>query len=257
MDHLEISSDLYSEAEIRFLNQYIKKENPTIPYNEIVHRLNQHEPIDYILGYTYFYNLKINVNSHTLIPRPETEEMVEWIIEENKNRKNLSILDIGTGSGCIALVLAQNISGSRVTAIDIAEKALEMTIGNAEHLGVLLEAKNVNILNPIENQILGKYDVIVSNPPYIKPSEMVRMTKQVTDYEPHLALFTKEDDPFEFYRSILDFGKNHLREGGIVYMETHQDYIYSSHEHFHIGFRQDLSGNNRFIKCRIVRSGSK
>ncbi|MCE2961943.1 MAG: peptide chain release factor N(5)-glutamine methyltransferase [Chitinophagales bacterium] len=241
-------SDNFSESEKRFLLQYIKKENPSIPLDEIISRLNLGEPIDYILGYTYFYGLKIEVSEDTLIPRPETEELVELILKENQTRSGLKILDIGTGSGCIALALKSKLGDAEVTAIDVSIAALEIAKKNSVHLDLKINFVQLDILDEQLWPQLVNYDIIVSNPPYIPQEEKKDMTSSVLDYEPHLALFV-ENDPLLFYKQILKFATSHLNPKGLVYFETSQTIQLEEYDGFHIEKQKDLSGNWRFLKC--------
>lgn len=243
-------SNTFSESEKRFLLQYIEKEKSAIPLDETIQRLNQGEPIDYILGYTYFYGLKIDVNQHTLIPRPETEELVDLIINESQSNPNLKILDIGTGSGCIALALALKLRYADVTAIDISDDALILARENAAKHKLNIEFKRIDILNSSTWDNLSTYDIIVSNPPYISIDETIKLTPTVLQYEPHLALFVNEENPLIFYDKILEFSERHLADNGTVYFETHQDYQLKSHPNFSIEKIKDLSGNWRFLKCK-------
>lgn len=245
---MALLSDNFSDSEKRFLLQYIERENPSIPFDEIISRLNQGEPIDYILGYTYFYGLKIEVSKDTLIPRPETEELVELILNENQTRSGLKILDIGTGSGCIALALKYNLVNAEVTAIDISSKALEIAKKNSDHLDLNINFIPLDILNEQLWSHLTHYDIIVSNPPYIPQEEKTDMTTSVLDYEPHLALFV-ENDPLIFYKQILKFAKSHLNPNGQVYFETSQTIQLEEYDGFHIEKQKDLSGNWRLLKC--------
>lgn len=244
---LELNSN-FTDSEKRFLLQYIEKENSSILLDEIITRLNQGEPIDYILGYIYFYGLKIGVNSHTLIPRPETEELVELIINENKSKDNLKILDIGTGSGCIALALKKNLPTSQISGIDISQEAIEKAKQNAVNLNLEIDFKQVDILDKSLWNNLGEYDIIVSNPPYISVEEKKEMSNSVLDFEPHLALFV-EQDPLIFYKKILEFAKTHLAEKGLVYFETSQLTQLEEYPNFQIKKIKDLSENWRFLKC--------
>lgn len=171
--------------------------------NTALKRLQKEEPIQYILGRTEFYGLPILVNKQVLIPRPETEELVHWIIEDilsdfNSNSKN--ILDIGTGSGCIAIALAKHISDIDVTAIDISKKALIIARQNAALNQVKINFLHMDILSP--KKLSEKYDIIVSNPPYVRESEKAEMSKNVLNNEPHLALFVKNNNPLLFYDTI-------------------------------------------------------
>lgn len=245
---MALLSDNFSESEKRFLLQYIEKENPPIPFDEIIARLNLGEPIDYILGYTYFYGLKIKVSKDTLIPRPETEELVELILNENQTRSGLKILDIGTGSGCIALALKSKLVDAEVTAIDVSNTALELAQKNSVHLDLNVNFIQLDFLNEKLWSQLANYDIIVSNPPYIPQEEKKEMTSSVLDYEPHLALFV-ENDPFIFYKQILKFATSHLHPCGLVYFESSQTIQLEEYEGFQIEKRKDLSGNWRFLKC--------
>jgi len=185
----------------------------------MVERLSKNEPIQYIIGETEFYDLTFKVNKYTLIPRPETEELVHLIINEQKN-KDIHILDIGTGSGCIAISLAKNLVSALVSALDISHNAISTAKTNALNNNV-----NVNFfiqdIFKAEN-LCNKYDVIVSNPPYIRNSEKVLMQKNVLDFEPHSALFVDDEDPLIFYRTISIFAKKHLNKNGILYFEINE-----------------------------------
>lgn len=245
---MALLSDNFSKSEKRFLLQYIEKENLTIPFDEIITRLNQGEPIDYILGYTYFYGLKIEVSKDTLIPRPETEELVELILNENQTRSGLKILDIGTGSGCIALALKSKLVNVEITALDVSIGALEIAQKNSDYLDLNINFIQLDMLNENLWSQLTNYDIIVSNPPYIPQEEKKDMTTSVLDYEPHLALFV-ENDPLLFYKKILKFATSHLSPKGLVYFETSQTIQLGEYESFHIEKQKDLSGNWRFLRC--------
>lgn len=247
---MALLSDIFSESEKRFLLQYIEKENPTIPFVEIITRLNLGEPIDYILGYTYFYGLKIEVSEDTLIPRPETEELVELIVNENKTKSGLKILDIGTGSGCIALALKSKLVNAEVSAIDVSSAALEIAKRNSSQLDLNINYIQLDILNYNRWSQLDNFDIIVSNPPYIPIHEKEEMTASVLNYEPHLALFV-ENDPLIFYRKILEFASHYLNRDGRVYFETSQTLQLEEFENFRIEKKKDLSGNWRFLKCSV------
>jgi release factor glutamine methyltransferase len=238
----------FNPDEIRFLEQYIAREKPLLSDSEISARLNHGEPIDYILGYTYFYGLKVEVGKDTLIPRPETEELVELILNENQTRSGLRILDIGTGSGCIALALKSKLVDAEITALDVSCKVLEIAQKNSVHLDLNINFILLDILNESLWSQLTNYDFIVSNPPYIPQEEMKDMTSSVLDYEPHLALFV-ENDPLIFYKKILKFATSHLSPKGLVYFETSQTIQLEAYEGFQIEKRKDLSGNWRFLKC--------
>ncbi|MCF2873841.1 MULTISPECIES: peptide chain release factor N(5)-glutamine methyltransferase [unclassified Tenacibaculum] len=236
----------------------IPAEKETVLNNALERLLNE-EPIQYIIGHTEFFGLLFKVNNHTLIPRPETEELVEWIIQEvNSMRKEfdsdkkLSILDIGTGSGCIPISLKKNLSNVDVTSIDISEKALETAKQNAKLNQVDIEFIEKDILNT--NSLPKQYDIIVSNPPYIRNLEKVEIKNNVLQNEPHLALFVDDDNPLVFYEKIADLAKIHLTDNGLLFFEINQylgqetlkmleDKKFTTNE-----LRKDIFNNDRMIK---------
>ena len=202
-------------------------------WKNIVSELKKHKPIQYILGETEFYGLPFLVNENTLIPRPETEELVELIISNNQitaSSHHLKILDIGTGSGCIAVSLAKNIPSATVFAIDVSEKALATAKRNAELNNVIVNFINVDILKindlgqlPTSNfQLPAKFDIIVSNPPYVRNLEKAEIKPNVLEYEPHLALFVEDTDALLFYRKIAELAKKNLNQNGKLYFEINQ-----------------------------------
>ena len=208
-------------------------------------------PLQYVTEEAWFYKDNFYVNNSVLIPRPETEELVDIIIKENKGRK-AKILDIGTGSGCIAISLQKHLPTTIVVGIDIDEGALEVARKNAENLKAKTIFKQRNILTWPEWVADETYNIIVSNPPYIPATEKAKMDKVVTDHEPHLALFVTDADPLIFYRTIAEFAKMHLSTEGKIYLETHYDNATTVKEIFEEkGFaatiRKDMSGNDRFV----------
>ena len=184
--------------------------------------LLNNKPIQYILGKTEFYGLTFQVNTDVLIPRPETEELVERIIKENNSDKNLRILDIGTGSGCIAISLKKHLQAAEITAIDISAGALNIATKNAIENDVDIAFRQIDFLDLFARDKLSDFDVIVSNPPYVRIQEKKQMKKNVLNYEPDLALFVENDDPFIFYEAIAAFAKTHLQPNGRVYCEINQ-----------------------------------
>lgn len=221
--------------------------------NEIIERLKSKEPIQYILGETQFFDLNFMVNEHVLIPRPETEELVEWIIED-ANEKRINLLDIGTGSGCIAISLAKKLPLAKVNGWDISPDALEVAKTNAIGNNVEVEFEIKDILNT--NHTDKSFDVIVSNPPYITDSEKEFMNNTVLDFEPHIALFVPDSSPLIFYEVIADFALNSLIKGGALYFEINQENalktssMLSNKGFIDIEMRKDLSGNDRMIKAK-------
>lgn len=222
--------------------------------NKIVEQLKKHKPIQYIMGHTDFYDLHFEVNPHTLIPRPETEELVELIIRENKDKKH-SILDIGTGSGCIAISLANNLPASKVTALDISTGAIETARNNAKKNKVSIDFIEMDILNIPEENFSQQFDIIVSNPPYIRESEKQYMEDNVLRYEPHTALFVSDGDPLIFYRAIAIFASKHLNPSGKLYFEINEALgeemksMLESLEFKNISIIKDINGKDRIVKA--------
>jgi release factor glutamine methyltransferase len=229
-----------------------EKEHQKIHF--IVERLKKEEPLQYILGETFFYDLPFYVNEHTLIPRPETEELVDWVVAENK-QSNKNFLDIGTGSGCIAVSLAKNIPDSRVAALDVSAQALELAKKNAIRNQVEISFLSHDILSK-SHSLSGSFDVIVSNPPYVCEKEKPDMRKNVLDFEPHTALFVSNEDPLLFYRSIALFATSYLNKGGALFFEINRAFgtdICSMLDDFgfsNIELRKDLCGNDRMIRAQ-------
>lgn len=227
-------------------------------WETVLSELKKEKPIQYILGETEFYGLRFRVNENTLIPRPETEELVELIISDNqitKNTNSLTILDIGTGSGCIAISLAKNLSNAKVSAIDVSEKALEMAKKNAE-----INEVNVNfILADVLklSTLQEKYDVIVSNPPYVRNLEKHEIKPNVLEFEPHLALFVEDDDALIFYRKIAELALKNVSENGKIYFEINQYLGKETVELLeNLGFKnvkliKDIYENDRMVSATI------
>jgi len=212
--------------------------------------LQKQKPIQYLLGSTCFFGLKLKVNPNVLIPRPETEELVDWIINDNQNLKNLKILDIGTGSGAIAIALAKNLN-AEITAFDISEAALETAQVNADLNQVFIHFTEFDILNDVwEGE---KFDLIVSNPPYVRELEKSEINPNVLENEPHLALFVSDEDPLIFYKKIADLARNHLCENGKLFFEINQYLgketvsLLEEKGFKNIYLKQDIYGNDRMI----------
>lgn len=230
-------------------------ENEIENWNEILEKLKQYIPIQYILGKAHFFGLEFEVNPNVLIPRPETEELVQWILSNRQNHtENLKILDIGTGSGCIAISIAKNLPEAAVFAIDVSENALATAKRNAglNNVQVSFIQKDVLAAQDLEQQ----FDIIVSNPPYVRHLEKEEIKKNVLDHEPHLALFVADNDALLFYRKIADLALKNLNENGQLYFEINQ---YLGKETMDLleqkGFqqmelRQDIYGNNRMVFAR-------
>ncbi|MEY4432313.1 MAG: hypothetical protein RLZZ44_443 [Bacteroidota bacterium] len=227
-------------------------ESEIATWNLILEQLKKEIPIQYILGATHFYGSELMVNEHVLIPRTETEELVDWIIQSSKGQSKLKILDIGTGSGCIAISLAKNLPNATVFAMDVSEKALATAKKNAELNQVSIQFLHQSIL---ETEDLGQeFDIIVSNPPYVRELEKLEIKKNVLENEPHLALFVADNDALIFYRKIAQLAQLNLSVTGQLYFEINQ---YLGQEMLNLlqqmGFkntelRQDVYGNNRMTK---------
>jgi release factor glutamine methyltransferase len=219
---------------------------------DICRELKTGKPVQYILGETEFYGLRIKLNVDTLIPRPETEELVNLIISENTNFTG-NITDFGTGSGCIAIALAANIPGAVVTGIDISLKATEQARENAKLNGVKVNFITGDILNTNTN-LPGHTGIVVSNPPYVRESEKISMKRNVLDYEPHKALFVPDSDPLLFYRAIVKTAGNILLPGGRIYFEINEAMgpqmkdLLGSTGYTDISLVKDINNKDRIIK---------
>jgi release factor glutamine methyltransferase len=198
-------------------------ESELLVYRDIVNRLQENEPLQYILGHTEFYGLKLEVNKNVLIPRPETEELVDLVLKENKGRTGLSILDVGTGSGCIAIALQKNLARCNVFGLDVSPQALAVAKQNAERNLAPVQFLEINILSSAVKD-LPAVDLVISNPPYIPLSDKDTMHPNVVENEPALALFVQNDDPVIFYRRIIELAKTCLNAEGQVWFELHYKY---------------------------------
>ena len=262
--------DIYPEAEIKSISYLILEKLSGLSRTQLIinkntlfsdeqlqiveifiEKLKKHVPIQYILGETDFFGLSFIVNEAVLIPRPETEELVYWINNEHNKNAKLQILDIGTGSGCIAIALKQHFENATVTAFDISEEALEIAKKNAikNNQSVIFEKIDILANNTFQN----KWDIIVSNPPYVLENEKKNMCANVLDYEPHLALFVSDNDPLLYYSHILFFAKKHLLPYGKLYFEINREYgqeivnLLVNNGFTAIELRKDISGNDRMI----------
>ncbi len=216
--------------------------------------LQHHKPIQYIIGVAQFWGRDFRCNQATLIPRPETEELVDWILSDHSNNsESLTIVDIGTGTGCIAISLALGMPHASVTATDISAEALVVAKENGSVLGAEVDFIQHDILSQCGISEKGKFDIIVSNPPYIMDCERETMDANVVDYEPHTALFVPDNDPLLFYRAIAQWGKSHLKSGGNIYFEINQQLpdgtiaMLESLGYRNITIRHDLNNNPRMI----------
>lgn len=245
------------------------------PLFEALSQLKQERPLQYILGTAHFMDLELHVNEAVLIPRPETEELVQWILEDVRSQKSevgsrkaeagnmdfypspLTILDIGTGSGCIAIALAKHLPDAKVYALDVSEKALEVARENARlnQVDITFLKNDILALEPaLELKLV--FDIIVSNPPYVKELEKESIKNNVKEHEPSLALFVPDEDPLLFYRAIAQFSKAHLKEEGSLYLEINQYLgeethdLLKAHNFSEIELRKDIFGNDRMLKAQ-------
>ena len=240
--------DVYMDKDIQFLPEQAKE------LEDILRRLRDNEPIQYILGEADFCGFSFRVNSHVLIPRPETAELVGWILDDLPDT-SLRILDIGTGSGCIPIALSRRCPQAELLAWDISSEALEVARENNRLHGTSVRFERQDIFAPVKET--EYFDVVVSNPPYITASEKKEMERNVLDWEPGLALFVPDEDPLVFYRRIAELGKTLLAPTGTLYLEINRTYggqIRTMLEGLGYGLvelRKDLSGNDRMIKARL------
>lgn len=245
----------YSRFEVSMaLDTVVSAKNITA-FEMALLRLKKQQPIQYIVGHTEFYGLTFKVNKHTLIPRPETEQLVDWIISNHKDQgSGLEILDIGTGSGCIAVALAKNFSKASISGLDISEKALEVAQENAIKNQVLVSFCQKDILET--TALEKKYDVVVSNPPYVRQLEKKAMSANVLDYEPGGALFVPNEDPLLFYRKIAQLALVSLQEKGWLYFEINEylsnemDALLNEIGFVNIEIKKDFRAVPRMIKCQ-------
>ena len=225
----------------------LNESNQTLFLNAL-ERLKTHEPIQYVLGKTTFMDLEFKVNNSVLIPRPETEELVSLMLKEDLDGKE--ILDIGTGSGCIAISLAKNLPNAKVSALDISEQALEVAKENAKLNNVSIEFIHADIF---EFQSDKKYDIFVSNPPYVTESEKMLMKQNVLKYEPCLALFVDDTEPLKYYESVINFSPENLNPKGLIYFEINENFkhqlnkLAQNYEYNIIEFKLDNHNKNRFL----------
>lgn len=260
--------------------------------NQMLVELLKHRPVQYVLKEAWFYGLKLEVNESVLIPRPETEELVDWVVKEVGGKKyevrstprltlptgrqasssdglkntgeppqiqrvtHPVILDIGTGSGCIPISLKKNLPDAEILAIDVCSEALHTATTNAVNNETEINFQLLDFLDERKWNDLGKFDIIVSNPPYIKTSEANKMSEHVLEYEPHKALFVPDEDALLFYRKIADFALQHLNPNGVVYVEINQQLGKETvdlfqQKGFTVELKKDMSGNDRIVKASL------
>ena len=245
----------YSKIELRMKGNEVISQQDEKTLDEMLTRLTAFEPIQYILGETVFFDLPFLVSPHVLIPRPETEELVDWVLKDYAGKK-AKILDIGTGSGCIAVTLARNLPLAKISGCDIDEKAIELSVSNAGLNGTQVSFFLFDVLNPAAIRD-NKYHVLVSNPPYVRESEKALMHANILNYEPHRALFVSDDDPLLFYEAIADLGREILLPEGAIYCEINEKFqeetlrIFYDRSYKTAEMRKDINGKPRMIKAVI------
>jgi|TARA_R110002153_G_scaffold113353_6_gene255700 release factor glutamine methyltransferase len=236
----------------------IDKKQETVIF-QALSELKLEKPIQHIIGTTHFMDLDFKVNEHVLIPRPETEELVRWILDDHKNTaKILTILDMGTGSGCIPISLDKNLTDAKVFGLDISKDALKVAEENNALLNSDVKFYEADILSldmeTSAKELDEKFDIIISNPPYVRELEKAEMQNNVIDHEPSLALFVPDEDPLKFYSAVVNFAANHLNENGCLYLEINQylgeetKQLLEKSNFKTIELRKDMFGNDRMIK---------
>ena len=267
--------DYYSKNEIDFyfkilINSFFNWDSTLIALNpkkqltilesskliKTINNLKKFKPIQYITGESFFMGLKFKVNKNVLIPRQETEELVEWIINDNRDFQNkINVIDIGTGSGCIAISLSKKKRNFNLTAIDNSDKALLVAKENARLNKVKINFINNDILKPLNDETI--YDIIISNPPYIADSEIINIEDKVLKFEPYNAIFVDKKNPLIFYKAIIDFSLSNLKKEGKIYLEINPIFYNSlltlieSYNKFNLVVKKDISNKNRMI--RLIR----
>ena len=232
--------------------------NAEVSIKKALQQLLEHKPLQYVLEEAWFANMLFYVDENVLIPRPETEELVNWITGKYKTKKHsIDIIEIGTGSGCIAITLKKEIATANITAVDVSNSALEVAKKNAVKLGTVIQFMLVDFLNEGNWNSLGQFNIIVSNPPYIPANEKAKLEVNVADWEPSTALFVPENDPLLFYKKIAAFGKTHLKEGGEIFAECHQEYAAAAKKMFEENgysceVKRDIFENERMIRAALL-----
>jgi len=225
----------------------------------ITERLKKNEPVQYVLGEAWFAGMKFKVNKNVLIPRPETEELVDWIVKKSQKSKvkSQNIIDIGTGSGCIPITLKKKLPESDVSAIDVCSEALFTATENAMELNAEVNFLLVDFLDEEKWKELAQYDIIVSNPPYVKQSEINTMHERVKEFEPHLALFVSDNNPLLFYKKLSDFSMKHLKAGGKLFVEINEalgeaiSNLFRSAGFVNVELKKDMQGKDRMVMASV------
>ncbi len=243
----------YKSAELAINLDKAINESQLLKIHKAVKALKNNMPVQYIIGKASFYDIELFVDENVLIPRPETEELVEWILTDNSVDTKAKILDIGTGSGCIAVTLKKHLPEAKVAACDFSEKAIEIAKKNAENKNTDIDFHHWDILE-VKN-FSAKYDIIVSNPPYVMEKEKSLMQMNVLDYEPDTALFVPDSDPLLYYKAIADFAIKNLNTNGRLYLEINENLgeetmsLLKNRGFTNVILKKDINGKDRMICC--------
>ncbi len=247
----------YNRADYLLKKEERMEEGQVMRLQHMLTELQSGKPVQYVIGETFFYGLPFKVSPSVLIPRPETEELVEWVMESSAlaavTGSQLRIIDIGTGSGCIAVSIKKNLPASQVSALDISAAAIDVASANATLNQVDIHFIEADIRNFVTQE---KFDVMVSNPPYIRLQEKEEMEDHVLDHEPHLALFVPDESPLVFYESIADFAWASLGDFGLLFFEINADLaketvdMLAAKAFINIELRKDMQGKDRMVKCQ-------
>ncbi|GAB3542682.1 peptide chain release factor N(5)-glutamine methyltransferase [Pontibacter brevis] len=244
-----------SRVQLRLQQQEPVSEQQEVQVREAIERLQQQEPVQYVLGVAHFYGLELQVDERVLIPRPETEELVDLVLKEHKGQQGLQVLDICTGSGCIPLALAANLTAAKAYGLEVSAGALEVAKANSGKYELPVEWLQQDIFAPVQSMAVGSLDIITSNPPYVLEEEKQLMRPNVLQYEPHLALFVPDTDALKYYRRITAVAKELLKEEGKLYFEINERYGRQVQELLlEAGFAAATVVQDLFGKDRIVRA---
>lgn len=247
-----------SRTELILAENLKLSESDLLYFRACVKRLQANEPFQYIIGSTLFYGLELKCDARALIPRPETEELVDWIVQDSKSHRFSSIIDFCTGTGCIALALKSSLTTADVTGYDISNEALALANENAQLNKLDVAFLPMDVLQPLATDFLNeKVDVIVSNPPYIPVSDKQHMAQNVLDFEPEIALFVEDTDPLIFYRKLAEIAQQKLNKNGILYVEIHENLGSETRDllekmHFsNIEVKSDMQGKERMVRAQL------
>ncbi len=250
----------FSKVDLILKKDEVVSQNEQEEFEHVLSQLKANKPIQYVLGYAWFYGLKFKVNENVLIPRQETEELVEWILNESQERTDkIKILDICTGSGCMAIALKNKLPGADVSALDVSGKALGVARENATMNSTSIQFFQSDILQSqtLNSELRTEFDLIVSNPPYVLESEKSQMQKKELDYEPHLAMFVKDNDPLIFYKRIADIALINLNSGGKLYFEINERNgkevveLLVEKGFSEVLLKKDLNGKDRMVSAKL------